>query len=157
MSRSQALKARSSLATLNVLFRSGAWPDAGRWQMRVERIASSAHEIVEIQLLSDLWLGDLQVRDEAQASEMERLLGGLGTTTTARLGLPDDAPVDAQRAAALSARERWMRIAEHPLSSARLRSAAREVARTCEGVLVRVATAAPVGPVGPPPAGRWDR
>jgi hypothetical protein len=142
MGRSQVLKARSSLAALTTLFRSGAWPDAGRWQMRVERIESSAHEIVEIQLLADLWLGDLVVRDEQQAVEMERLLGGSGTTTAARLGLPDDAPLDEQRAAALSARERWMHIAEHPLSSARLRSAAREVARTCEGVLVRMAQAA---------------
>jgi Dynamin family len=142
MGRSQALKARSSLATLNAVFRSGPWPDAGRWLMRVERITSSAHEIVEIQLLTDLWLGDLEVRDDDQAGEMERLLGGLGTTPAARMGLPEDAPADAQQAAALSARERWMRIAEHPLSSARLRSAAREVARTCEGVLVQVAVAA---------------
>jgi hypothetical protein len=156
MSRSLALKARSSLSTLNVLFRSGAWRDAGQWQMRVERIASSAHEIVEIQLLTDLWLGDLEVRDDAQAGEMERLLGGLGTSPTARLGLPEEAPSAAQRAAALSARERWMRTAEHPLSSARLRNAAREVARTCEGVLVRLVAETAVGP-GHPEAGRSDR
>jgi hypothetical protein len=144
MGRSQALKARSSLAALGAALQSSRWPDAGRWQMRVERIQSGAHEIVEIQLLTDLWLGDLTVRDEAQAAEMERLLGGDGTTATARLGLPGDAPLGEQRAAALAARERWMHVAEHPLSSARLRSAAREVARTCEGVLVRMAAQAAV-------------
>jgi hypothetical protein len=161
MGRSQALKARSSLAALNALLHTSPWPDAGRWQMRVERIQSGAHEIVEIQLLTDLWMGDLVVRDEDQAAEMARLLGGDGTTATARLGLPEDAPLAEQRAAALSARERWMHVAEHPLSSARLRSAAREVARTCEGVLVRMAaraaaTASASGP-GPGPGSRGSR
>jgi hypothetical protein len=137
--RSQALKARSSLATLDALLRSAAWPDAERWRARAERISSSAHEIVEVQVLNDLWIGELTVRDEAQSAEMEQLLGGRGTALATRLGLPDDAPVDEQRAAAQTARERWSHVAEHPLSTARLRTAARNVARTCEGILARLA------------------
>lgn len=138
-SRSQALKARSSLATLKALFRSEGWPDAEGWQVRAERVASGAHEIVEIQLLGELWTGDLAAHDDDQSAEMARLLGGDGTTVTQRLGLPDDAPSDEQRSAAFAARDRWMRLAEHPFSSAKLRSAARAVARTCEGLLVQMA------------------
>jgi hypothetical protein len=148
-SRSQALKARSSLATLSALFRSAGSGDARRWQRRVEQIAASAHEIVEIQLLNELWLGELPVPDEARADEMARLLGGFGTSPTSRLGLADEAPVDEQRAAALAAARRWQGIAEHPLSPVRYRDAARSVARSCEGVLVGLA-----GPVAAEEPGR---
>ena len=147
-SRSQALKARSSLATMTALFRSRAWGDDGRWQRAAEQIASSAHEIVEIQLLSELWLGELPVGDEAQAEQMARILGGYGTSPTARLGLPPDTPAPAVREAALDLVRQWMRIAEHPLSPARLRSAARSVARSCEGVLAALV---------PEPEGGTDR
>jgi hypothetical protein len=150
-SRSQALKARSSLATLKALFRSEAWPDPESWQVRAERVASSAHEIVEIQLLGELWTGNLAAHDDDQSAEMARLLGGDGTGPALRLGLPADAPLDDQRAAALAARDRWMRLAEHPFSSAKLRSAARAVARTCEGLLVQMPAAPPPVPEGTTP------
>ncbi|HEV7759994.1 MAG TPA: dynamin family protein, partial [Acidimicrobiales bacterium] len=90
MARSQALKARSSLATLDALLAGAAWPDAVRLRSWSERISSGAHEIVELQLLTELWLGELTLRDDEQMANAERLLGGLGTAATTRLGLPDD-------------------------------------------------------------------
>jgi hypothetical protein len=144
-SRTQALKARSSLATMTALFRSPAWGDDGRWLRSAEQIASSAHEIVEIQLLSELWLGELPVGDEDQAAEMARILGGYGTSPAARLGLPPETPPAELRAAALASVRRWMRVAEHPLSPARLRSAARSVARSCDGVLAALGPAVSEG------------
>jgi hypothetical protein len=137
--RSRALKARSSLATLATLFRSTAWPDGERLRSRLEMIESSAHEISEIRLLNSLWLGELELRDETQVAEMERLLGGKGTGAPARLDLPEDAPAADQRAAAMAALERWSRIAEHPLSSVQVKAAARGVARSCEGLLAGLA------------------
>jgi hypothetical protein len=133
--RSRALKARSSLAALTTLFRSSAWPDADRFRSRLEMIESSAHEIVEIRLLNSLWMGELELRDDVQASELERLLGGRGTAMTTRLGAEDGtAPAD-QRGLAMEAIDRWSRIAEHPLSSVDVKTAARAVVRTCEGML----------------------
>ena len=86
-------------------------------------------------MLNSLWMGELELRDDVQASELERLLGGRGTAVSTRLGLPDEvAPVD-QRGLALEAIDRWSRIAEHPLSSVDVKTAARAVVRTCEGML----------------------
>jgi hypothetical protein len=149
MARSQALKARSSLATLDALLATAAWPDAARLRSWSERISSGAHEIVELQLLTELWLGELTMRDDEQMASAERLLGGLGTAATTRLGLPDDAPVDAQREVALAARIQWLTVAEHPLSSVHLKKAARDLVRSCEGVLADLTPAEPT-PGGPP-------
>ena len=77
---------------------------------RAEMIASSAHEIAEVRLLTELWLGELKLRDDAQADELERLLGGRGITPTERLDLPPDAGFDEVSNAALrpgTAGRRW--------------------------------------------------
>jgi hypothetical protein len=136
MSRSRPLKARSSLVALMALLQTRPWPRARELASRAEMITSSAHEIVEIRLLTDIWLGDLALRDEGQTAEIERLLGGHGTASRLRLGLAEDASIDDQRAAAVAARERWSQVAEHPMSSMTVRSAARGAARTCEGILM---------------------
>jgi hypothetical protein len=140
--RRDALKARSSLMALSALVRTGGpgpggggWPDPGYWQGRIERILSAAHEIVEIQLLGDLWLGAVPLRDEAQGEEMARLLGGSGMAAWERLGVPEAAPVEEQRSVALAALRRWLSVAEHPLTAGPLRVGARAVARSCEGIV----------------------
>src|SRR5690606_10974235 len=78
--RSRPLKARSALTALTALVRSRPWPDRERLLARAEMIASSAHEIVEVRLLTDLWLGEIALRDDAQAGEFERLLGAHGVS-----------------------------------------------------------------------------
>ncbi|HET8619239.1 MAG TPA: dynamin family protein [Acidimicrobiales bacterium] len=133
--RSQPLKARSALAALSSLLASRSWPQSDRLATRAEMIASSAHEIAEVRLLTELWLGELVLRDEAQADELERLLGGRGVTPTERLALPPDAGFGDLSAAALEARHRWSQTAEHPMSSMAVKAAARGAVRTCEGIL----------------------
>ena len=133
--RSQPLKARSALTALTALLASRSWPQSDRLSTRAEMIASSAHEIAEVRLLTELWLGELTLRDEAQVDELERLLGGRGITPTERLALPPEAGFNELSAAALDARHRWSQTAEHPMSSMTVKAAARGAVRTCEGIL----------------------
>jgi hypothetical protein len=133
--RSQPLKARSALTALTALLGSRAWPRRDMLTTRAEMISSSAHEIAEVRLLTELWLGELKLRDDAQADELERLLGGRGITPTERLALPPDAGFGELSSAALEARHRWSQVAEHPMSSMAVKAAARGAVRTCEGIL----------------------
>jgi hypothetical protein len=123
------LKARSALAVLDECLapRSDLASEA-------ERIRASAHEFVELRLLHQVRSGRLPGTD-AQLAEMDLLLGGAGGTAAARLGLPADAPVERIRAEAQVALVRWQRIAEHPFSAREFKTAARAVARSCEGIL----------------------
>jgi len=144
--RSQPLKARSALAALTALLSSRAWPQRDTLTTRAEMIASSAHEIAEVRLLTELWLGELKLRDDAQADELERLLGGRGITPTERLDLPPDAGFDEVSNAALEARHRWSQVAEHPMSSMAVKAAARGAVRTCEGILAWLTSGQPQRP-----------
>jgi hypothetical protein len=133
--RSRVLKARSALAALDGLLRTRRYDAAGDLTAQAEQIRASAHEFVELRLLHLLRSGRL-AGPEPQLEEMERLLGGSGVAATTRLGLPPDAGAEQLGAAATDALARWQRIAEHPLSIQDLRTAARAVTRTCEGLLV---------------------
>ena len=135
--RRDVLKARSAMLGLQALLR--RHPVAGGEAIagELERVSSAAHELTEIRLLNALRAGSIDVKpDEAEA--MERLLGAHGTSIPARLGLPDSATVDDQRAAMLEALGRWQRRAENPLSSREVADAARELVRTCSGIYVRL-------------------
>jgi hypothetical protein len=151
--RSRPLKARSALAALGSLLRSRPWPGADQLAVRAEMISSSAHEIVEVRLLTDLWLGELTMRDDDQAAELERILGARGATPPERLGLDGAEGASAVQAAALAARHRWSQIAEHPMSSIPVRAAARGAVRTCEGILATLTADAPT-PAGQPAGAR---
>jgi hypothetical protein len=143
--RSQPLKARSALAALTALLATREWPRKDWLATRAEMIASSAHEIAEVRLLTDLWLGEIKLRDDAQTAELERLLGGHGITAAERLGLPPETPPADLSEAALAARSRWSQVAEHPMSSMAVKAAARGAVRTCEGILAWLASRPPAG------------
>ena len=100
----------------------------------------------EVRLLTELWLGELKLRDDSQADELERLLGGRGITPTERLDLPPDAGFDEVSNAALEARHRWSQVAEHPMSSMAVKAAARGAVRTCEGILAWLTSGQPRRP-----------
>jgi hypothetical protein len=127
--RSEVLKARSALAVLDEFLDPGS-PLAAE----AERIRASAHEFVELRLLHLLRSGRLP-GTAAQLAEMDLLLGGAGGAAYLRLGLPADAPPERIAAAARAALARWQMLAEHPFSARELRTAARAVARSCEGLL----------------------
>jgi hypothetical protein len=132
--RSRVLKARSALAALDAAIHSRRDTAAAALAAEAEEIRASAHEFVEVRLLHLLRSGRLRGRPE-QLAEMERLLGGSGAEPALRLGLPLDAGADELAAAAREALGRWQRVAEHPLSTRELRTAARATARSCEGIL----------------------
>src|SRR3954469_1655163 len=127
--RSEVLKARSALAVLDECIVPGSALAAD-----AERIRASAHEFVELRLLHQVRSGRLPGTD-GQLAEMDVLLGGAGGAAYARMGLPPDAAAGRIAAAAREALARWQAIAEHPFSARELRTAARAVARTCEGIL----------------------
>jgi hypothetical protein len=127
--RSEVLKARSALAVLDECL-----PPGTALAAEAERIRASAHEFVELRLLHQVRSGRLPATD-AQLAEMDVLLGGAGGAPYARMGLPPDAAAGRIAAAAREALSRWQAIAEHPFSARELKTAARAVARTCEGIL----------------------
>lgn len=135
VNRAQVLKARSALAILDSLIRGGRYPNLAA---AVEEIRASAHEFVEVRLLHLLRSGRMPGKPE-QLQEMERLLGGAGGSAAERLGLPPDTRAEVLLAAAQDALARWLRVAEHPLSSREVRTAARATARSCEGIAVALA------------------
>lgn len=135
--RRDVLKARSALLGLEALLR--AQPIAGTEALtgELERISAGAHELTEIRLLNALRAGSIDVKsDEAEA--MERMLGAHGASIPSRLGLPESASLDQQRAAMLAELARWQRRAENPLSSREVADAARELVRTCSGIFVEL-------------------
>jgi len=129
--RSEVLKARSALAVLDECI-----PPGSGLASEAERIRASAHEFVELRLLHQVRSGRLPGTDE-QLAEMDLLLGGAGGAAYSRLGLPAAAPPHRIAAAAQEALVRWQNIAEHPFSPRELKTAARAVARSCEGILVQ--------------------
>ena len=131
--RSDVLKARSALAVLDEFLA----PDSAL-AAEAERIRASAHAFVELRLLHLVRSGRMP-GTEAQLTEMDLLLGGAGGAAHHRLGLPADAPPARVATAARAALARWQGIAEHPFSARELRTAARAVARSCEGMLAGVA------------------
>jgi hypothetical protein len=77
--------------------------------------------------------------------DLERVIGGTGTSRPQRLGLAPDADADRQRDAAAVALARWQRRAENPLTAHELVIAARVAVRSCEGMLAELAQ-----PANPP-------
>ena len=143
--RRDLLKARTGLLAVERVLRvpvPGIDPDdLTALAAEVERIASGAHEFVELRLLSQLRCGDVSL-PEQDAAVAERLLGGDGVAAAQRLALPLDAPGDALRAEALAQLVRWRRSAEDPFADRAQVRVYRAVARTCEGVVASLDGAA---------------
>jgi hypothetical protein len=133
--RSEVLKARSALAVLDEHLDPGSSLAA-----EAERIRAGTHEFVELRLLHLLRSGRLPGSAD-QLAEMDLLLGGAGGAPHLRLGLPSDAPQTQVTEAAREALGRWQLVAEHPFSARELRTAARAVTRSCEGLLAHASHA----------------
>ena len=136
--RRDLLKARTGLLAVERVLRTdvpGADPDSVvALAAEVERIASGAHEFVELRLLSALRCGEVPF-EAAEAEVAERLLGGDGVSATRRLALPADAPASAVRAEAVAELARWRRRAENPFASRPEVRVYQAMARTCEGIV----------------------
>ena len=140
--RRDLLKARTGLLAVERVLRTpvGAAPDeVAALAAEVERIASGAHEFVELRLLSALRCGEIAL-PETEATTAARLLGGNGVAVAHRLALPADAPASDVRATALEELAHWRRLAEDPFASRPAVRVYRAVARTCEGVVASLLT-----------------
>jgi hypothetical protein len=141
--RRDLLKARTALLALERVLGTDhpkADPDeVAGLAAEVERIASGAHEFVELRLLSALRCGEVSLPAE-EIELAERLIGGHGVAPTRRLSLPEGAPPDAVRAVALERLARWRRRAEDPFAGRAAVRAYRAVVRTCEGLVTDAST-----------------
>lgn len=140
--RAELLKARSALATVDTVLRSQPGPGTDELAGELERIIASTHAFVEARLLNALRAGNLDLAERDQ-EEAQRLLGGDGAAVHARLGLDADISPAQAREAAITALSRWQQRAEHPLNTPARADAARQVMRSCEGVLAELAAQPP--------------
>ena len=138
--RSEYLRARTALITIDALLRERPLPEARRLKSARERIIASNHEFKEVRLLFAP-PGDGLTLPPDLDSEARRLIGGEGTAPRRRLGLADKATDDEVRAAASEALDRWRRLAEDPLVDRPIVEICRIVTRSCEAVLVTAESA----------------
>lgn len=103
-----------------------------RWGL--DRVATQAHEIAELELLDDLEGGDPRLLRRVGADAM-RLLGAHGRDPRTRLGLPAHASDDEVGAAAEAAARRWRAYAARATTGGRDRAASETLVRTAEGLL----------------------
>lgn len=136
--RSDLLKARSALATLEHVLSEHPTATSASLAGAIERITSNAHEFAELRLLNDIGIGAVRGKPEEIAA-MERLLGVRGSSISDRTGIePTDDPARLRTAVAHEL-QRWQRRAENPLSTPEQVTAARTLVRTCEGLLASLA------------------
>jgi hypothetical protein len=131
--RRDVLKADSALRVIDAVTRADPIPAAGKLREQIERIRANAHELAEIRLLTELRTGQVPAPPE-ESAQMERLLGGEGTATATRLGLPEDAPPDDIAAAIGREHTRWRRVGDNRFTDPVLARAAAVLQRTCEGL-----------------------
>lgn len=137
-SRREVLKSRSALLGLEALTAEHPRPGSLGLSARIEEVLASAHAFTELRILSALRAGWVVGKPDV-IEELERLIGGAGTTMPERLGLAADAGREQLSATATEALARWQRRAENPLTSHQLGVASRVAIRSCEGMLAELA------------------
>lgn len=128
--RRDTLKARSALVTIQRLLERHDHPR--ELAARLERIWASAHDFSELRTLNVLRDVDIGLSPE-DLEEAERVLGGHGTTISDRLGVPEETPVDEQRALLLETISQWRQRGSSPIASRPLTALCDVVIRSCEG------------------------
>lgn len=132
--RRDVLKSRSALLALDTLTHEQPRPGSLAVATEVEEILASAHPFNELRVLSAVRAGWVSGKPDV-LEDLERLIGGAGTTACQRLGLAPDAGPAEQVAAGSEALVRWQRRAENPMTGHELVIAARVAVRSCEGML----------------------
>jgi len=138
--RKDVLKSRSALLALDQLAHDQPRPGSLALATEVEEIIASAHPFNELRVLSAVRAGWVAGKP-AVLEDLERVIGGNGTTRAQRLSLEPGATEAEQATAADLALARWQRRAESPMSGHELVVAARVAVRSCEGMLAELAAA----------------
>jgi hypothetical protein len=143
--RGEVLKSRSALLAVDALVHEDPRPGSDRLAAGVEEVLASAHPFSELRVLSAIRAGWVTGKPQV-LEDLERVIGGAGTSFPKRLGLPADAGPGAQVTAATDALAWWQRRAESPMTSHELGQAARVAVRSCEGMLAELSTRTPLVP-----------
>jgi len=135
--RRDVLRTRSALLAIDRV--AARIPEASAIELHadIERIRAGAHAFAEIRLLNDYRRG-LVAFPGVEEGEIERLLGGDGTSPAARLGLGTDSGADQLRTGLLAEIDKWRRRGAHPLVTREVADAASVLVRTCEGALAEL-------------------
>lgn len=127
--RHPQLKAHTVLVGLQQLMLDHPRAEARRLGETVDELLSDPHPFHEMKLLGRVNSARIRLGIDDRR-EMERLLGGDGTSAADRLGTDQD--MDAR---ALAALWKWRDLAVNPLVDAETAEACRITARSCEGIL----------------------
>lgn len=141
-SRAGALKVRGVLDALQRLLRDKPRPGTDAIAGGIERIYATAHTLRELSLLSRARAGELPL-SQADADAAERIIGGAGTSTSARLGLPDTASTAEQRERAEELLATWRTLSQSPLAERATVDVARTVIRSLEEAASELVPAVP--------------
>ncbi|MGQ0824590.1 MAG: dynamin family protein [Actinomycetota bacterium] len=131
--RADLLKARAALSALEAILAEHDEPGAEHLGAELERIVASAHELVEVHVLSTVRSGLVPLRPE-EVAEIDLLLAQPGASAAERLGVAEGVA----REAVLAAIDRWKGRGEHALSNRAVVETSYAVVRTLEGILVGI-------------------
>jgi predicted GTPase len=137
--RADVLKARAALIGLEVLLRMEPRPGSGALAAELDRVLAGTREFAELRVLAALRTGRLTLPEQPH-EEALRLLGDTGTGLPERLGLtPASAEIDCHRAVG-DALLRWRQFLHDPALGVEERTAVGVVVRSCEAMMVELAT-----------------
>ncbi|GAA1928942.1 50S ribosome-binding GTPase [Microbacterium aoyamense] len=131
-SRAAALKARGALQVVETLLRERPIDGSQELQGAIERLRAGEHDLRELELLAALRSADLGL-DQQDHAEAERLIGGDGTTPSARLGLAVSATDQQAASRVRDVLAHWHALAESPVTDRGAADLARVVIRSAEG------------------------
>lgn len=139
--RAAALKTRVVLQGLEQLVNENPRPGSEEVAAGIERMQATSHALRELSLLSRAHVSELPLTP-AESIAAQRIVGGDGVLTNARLGLPDDADVEAQRAQVSAELDRWRARSQSPLTERGAVEVCRVVIRSLEEIASVLATLA---------------
>ncbi|MDZ8170863.1 dynamin family protein [Microbacterium xanthum] len=132
--RAAILKIRGVLDGLDQVLTDFPRDDIDDVRAGIERIRVTAHALRELSTLARARADGLPLTP-ADAAEAERLIGGKGTSATARLGLADDASDEAVRDEADRLLARWRGLGQSPLTERSAAEVCRVVVRSLEEIV----------------------
>jgi hypothetical protein len=104
---------------------------------RAEEHLADAHSFRELQLIGRVVAKRVSFEPD-QLAELERVLGGRGTSPADRLGQPPGTPEPVLQELAIEHLRRWRALAENPLLEPETSEACQVAARSCEAILAEV-------------------
>lgn len=144
--RQSELKAHSIVLALHRVLRSQPVSGSEDLLLMADEHMARAHTFTEMQLVGSIAGGQLNLPAE-QVTELERLIGGRGSSPEVRLGYHNDAPSFDEPEAiegppeellkvAAEQLSRWRELIENPLLDRETAQACRVAERSCESIIV---------------------